>query len=346
MNLNKINKPFIIAEAGVNHENNIKLAEQLIREASEGGASAIKFQTYKAEKIASKNSPAYWDQTKIKVNSQYKLFKKYDKFNFNDYLKLKKICKFYNIEFMSTPFDNESAIFLNKIQKKFKIASADITNFPLVEQILKFKKPIIFSTGASNEKEINELYNLILKKNKNVPLGILHCILSYPTQYKDANLGFIASLKNKYKKAIIGISDHSIPDQNMFLLTKAHELGADIIETHFTTENLKGKKNNDHFHSVDKNDLIKLNENINLSKQILGNMKKRFVLKSEIKSRKFARRSIYAKQDIKKGEKLSFDNLIPKRPGTGISPKFLKKLIGKKVKKTIKGDTQIKKKYF
>ena len=143
---------------------------------------------------------------------------------------------------MSTPFDNESAIFLNKIQKIFKIASADITNFPLVEQILKFKKPVIFSTGASNEKEINELSNLILKKNKNIPLGILHCILSYPTQYKDANLGFIGSLKNKYKKAIIGISDHSIPDQNMFLLTKAHELGADIIETHFTTENLKGKK--------------------------------------------------------------------------------------------------------
>ena len=107
--------PYFIAEIGVNHENNIKLAEKIIKQASLGGASAVKFQTYKAELLASKNSPAYWDTTKVNINSQYKLFKKFDKFNFSQYLKLKKICDFYKVDFLSTPFDKESVIFLNKI---------------------------------------------------------------------------------------------------------------------------------------------------------------------------------------------------------------------------------------
>ena len=344
MKIKKIKNPFIIAEAGVNHENNIQIAELLIKEAAQGGASAIKFQTYKAEKIASKYSPSYWDTKEIKINSQFKLFKKYDKFNEDDYFKLKKICDHYKIEFMSTPFDNESALFLNKIQKFFKIASADITNFPLIEKISKFKKPIIFSTGASNTTEINNVYKLLI--NKKIQIGILHCILSYPTKHKDANLGLINFLKTKFNKATIGISDHTIPDKNMLLLSKAYDLGAEIIETHFTTKKFKGKKNNDHFHSVDKDDLIKLNENIKLLKIIVGNRKCRQVLNIEKKSRKFARRSIYANKDIKKGEILSYKNLIPKRPGTGISPIHLKRIIGKKSKKIIKYDTQIKSKDF
>jgi len=340
MKIKKIKNPFIIAEAGVNHENNIQIAELLIKEASQGGASAIKFQTYKAEKIASKHSPSYWDTNEIKINSQFKLFKKYDKFDKEDYFKLKKICDHYKIEFMSTPFDNESALLLNKIQRFFKIASADITNFPLIEKISKFKKPIIFSTGASNTTEINNVYKLLV--NKKIQVGILHCILSYPTQYKDANLGLINFLKTKFNKATIGISDHTMPDKNMLLLSKAYDLGAEIIETHFTIKKFKGKKNNDHFHSVDKDDLIKLNENIKLLQIIIGNQKNRKVLSIEKKSRKFARRSIYANKDIKKGEILSYKNLIPKRPGTGISPIHLKRIIGKKAKKIIKNDTQIK----
>jgi|TARA_B110000305_G_scaffold173000_1_gene191246 sialic acid synthase SpsE len=340
MKITKIKKPFIIAEAGVNHENNIKIAELLIKEASEGGASAIKFQTYKAEKIASKQSPSYWDTNEIKINSQYKLFKKYDKFNQVDYFKLKKICDHYKIEFMSTPFDDESAFFLNKIQRFFKIASADITNYPLIEQISKFKKPIIFSTGASNTVEINNVYKLLV--NKKIQVGILHCILSYPTLYKDANLALIDFFKKKFNNATIGISDHSIPDKNMLLLTKAFDLGAEIIETHFTIKKFKGKKNNDHFHSIDKDDLIKLNDNIRLLQLIVGNKINRNVLPVEKKSRKFARRSIYTNINIKKGDIFNYKNLIPKRPGTGISPIYLKKIIGKKAKKNIKNDTQIK----
>ena len=151
----KNSNPYLIAEVGVNHENNINLAEKIIKQAKLGGADAVKFQTYKAETIAAKKSPYYWDLKKVNIKSQYTLFKKYDKFGENEYIKLKKICDHFKIEFLSTPFDLESAIFLNKIVKFFKIASADLTNLMLLDCVCKFKKPVLLSTGASNQKEIS-----------------------------------------------------------------------------------------------------------------------------------------------------------------------------------------------
>jgi N-acetylneuraminate synthase len=335
--------PYFIAEIGVNHENNINLAEKIIKQAADGGASAVKFQTYKAELLASKNCPAYWDTKQVKITSQYRLFKKFDKFNITHYKKLKKICDYYKIDFLSTPFDNESAQFLNKLVKYFKIASADISNRPLIDKIISFNKPIIFSTGASNTKEITDTYRYIRNKNKKIDIAILHCILSYPTNYNNCNLNIIKLFKKKYSKALIGLSDHTIPDKNMIILTKAYDLGAQIIEKHFTELRLKGKKNNDHFHSMNAEDLKIFYSNIELVNKSLGKEKKiRTVLPCEKAARRFARRSMHTLKKIKKNESLTEENTIPKRPGIGISPIFCKQIYGKIAKRDIPEDTLIR----
>ena len=335
--------PYFIAEVGVNHENNLSLAKKMIKQAADAGASAVKFQSYKAELIASKNSPAYWDTSKVRINSQYKLFKKFDKFNFEHYLALKRTCKKHNVDFLSTPFDNNSAEFLNKLVKYFKIASADITNRPLIDKILTFNKPIIFSTGASDLSEIKKTYEYIKKKNPKIDVGILHCILSYPTDYKDCNLNVINLMKSKFKKAVIGLSDHTIPDKNMMILTKAYDMGAKIVEKHFTEIKYKGKKNNDHFHSINSNDLKNFFYNINLIEKAVGKkINSRKVLSSEKASRKYARRSMYTCKDIKKNEQFTIENIIPKRPGIGITPINAYKIYGKKASKNISNDTRLK----
>jgi N-acetylneuraminate synthase len=333
--------PYLIAEIGVNHENSLTLAEKIIKQAKDGGANAVKFQTYKAETIASKFSPYYWDLKKVKDQSQYKLFKKFDKFNEEHYIKLKKICTHYKIDFLSTGFDKKSIIFLNKLVKFFKIASADLTNLMLIDEILKCKKPIMLSTGASNLKEITKINKYIEKKNPKIDLAILHCILSYPTSYDDANLGVIKLLKNKFKSRIIGYSDHTMPDESSLVLFESYKAGAMIIEKHFTLDKLKGKKGNDHFHSMDFNDFKKLRLNINLSKRIEGKSGARNVLKCEIKSRRNARRSMYTLGNLKKNTVISEKNIIPKRPGGGISPIYYKKMLGKKILKNLKDDYKL-----
>jgi N-acetylneuraminate synthase len=208
---------------------------------------------------------------------------------------------------------------------------------------LSFNKPIIFSTGASNIKEITNVYKYMRNKNKKIDIAILHCILSYPTKYDDCNLNMIKVFKKKFNKALIGISDHTIPDKNMMILTKAYDLGAQIIEKHFTEITLKGKNNNDHFHSMNADDLKNFYSNIHLITKILGKENEiRKVLSCERASRKFARRSMYTSKKIKKNEKLTPENLIPKRPGIGISPLNSEKIYGKQAKKDIPYDTLLK----
>ncbi len=338
----KKNNPYFVAEIGVNHENSIQLAEKIIKQAKLGGANAAKFQTYKAEKIASYKSPYYWDLKKVSEKSQYKLFKKYDKFNEEDYIKLKKICQFYKLDFLSTPFDLDAVNFLNKLVPFFKIASADITNIPLIEKVCKTKKPLIISTGASKTDEIIYVNNFIKKNFPNTELAFLHCVLSYPTDYKSANLNMIKFLKKKFPYRIIGYSDHTMPDKNMMVLTKAYEFGAAIIEKHFTLDKLKGKKNNDHFHSMDMNDLKKFHNNINFFKLIQGNATTRNLINCEKISRKNARRSIMTFGKIKKNTKLTNKNLIIKRPGDGISPIHFHKVINKYAKINLQDDHKIK----
>ena len=329
---NVINHPYIIAEAGVNHEGKMDLAKRLIDEAKEGGADAIKFQTYKAETIASKNSPAYWDLSKETTKSQYKLFKKYDKFWKNEYEQLKKYCDETGIEFMSTPFDVESAKFLNDLMDAFKIASADITNKPFIEYICKFGKPIIQSTGGSYLYEIEEAVSWI--ENYNNPLALLHCVLNYPTPDENANLGMILDLKQKFPDKIIGYSDHTLP-KDMKTLEIANILGAVIIEKHFTYD--KTLPGNDHYHAMDKEDLKKFRKNNDRIFKLLGEFKIS-AIKDEEPARKNARRSLVSEKVIPKGKIIVYSDITWKRPGTGISPKFIDEVIGMKTNCNIQKD--------
>lgn len=337
-NITNKHDPYLIAEIGVNHENNLKIAEKIIKQAKIGGADAVKFQTYKADKIAAENSPYYWDLKKNKIRNQRKLFQKYDKFNKEDYIKLKKICDYYKIDFLSTPFDIQSAIFLNKLVKFFKIASSDLTNLILIDCLCKFKKPLLVSTGASNFKEILSLDKYFIKNYKNLDIAYMHCVLSYPTKYKDANLNMIKYFTKKLPHRVIGYSDHTLPDPGSFVLLEAYNYGAKIIEKHFTLDVFKGKKGNDHFHAMSFEDFDNFRKKIILKKMIKGNYVDRKVLMCEKKSRLNARRSIFSLGSIKKNTILTKENIIAKRPGTGISPLFYKKLIGKKLRKNVSNE--------
>lgn len=327
-------EPYFIAEIGVNHECSILKAKKLIWLAKKGGADAVKFQFYKAEKIASLHSRAYWDVTKEKETSQYNLFKKYDKFNISDYKKLAKYCKYLKIDFACTPFDFESVDFLNELVSYFKIASADITNLPLIEKIAKKKKRIILSTGASNIDEINLALKEIKKYNHKKVI-LMHCILNYPTEDKNANLNMILDLKKKYPNCVIGYSDHTLPKNNMLALLSAYSIGAQVLEKHFTDN--KKKDGNDHYHSLDYKDLSNFKKNVKIVSQLLGLSKKKSI-KNEKLSRLYARRSIVISQDLKKNSKINTSNISYKRPGTGISPVYFKEVLGKKINRNLEYD--------
>lgn len=341
-----IKTPYLIAEIGVNHNCNIKLAKQMIKECKLGGATAVKFQFYKAGKIASKDSPAYWDLKSEKTKSQYKLFKKFDSFDFRDYHELYKYCKHIKIDFMCTPFDVDAVKQLNKILKIFKISSSDITNYELLYEISKTNKPVILSTGASNIKDVKEAVKF-LKKNgvSDNNIGLLHCVLSYPTLDKDANLQFIELLKKTFPKNIIGYSDHTLPDYGMTSIISAIMNGAKIIEKHYThNKNLKG---NDHYHAMDFKDLINLKSILDKFK--VKNKKKtkiRHILSCEKKSMKYARRGIYAKVNIKKGDKITRSNIISKRPAKVSNAHLFFDFLGKVSKVNINEDNIIYSKYL
>ena len=329
----EIRFPYIIAEAGVNHEGSMDIAKRLINEACEGGADAIKFQTYKADAIASKNSPAYWDIKKEPTKSQFELFQKYDTFWKSEYEELKKHCAKAGIEFLSTPFDVESAKFLNELMDVFKISSSDITNKPFIEYICRFGKPVILSTGASYLYEIQEAVSWIEKAGN--PLALLHCVLNYPTPDENANLGIILDLRQRFPDKIIGYSDHTLP-KDMKTLEVATMLGAAIIEKHFTHD--KTLPGNDHYHAMDKDDLKLFRSNLKRILELVGSCEKRS-LPSEEPARKNARRSLVAKRDIQKGKIIEYDDLTWKRPAHGISPKFIDEVIGKKAIMNIDEDT-------
>lgn len=329
---NKLYRPYIIAEAGVNHEGSMEIAKRLVDEAKEGGADAIKFQTYKADTLASKDSPAYWDTNKEPTKSQHELFSKYDKFWKTEMQILKKYCDEVGIEFLSTPFDKESACFLNEMMDVFKISSSDLTNKPFIEFMCDFNKPIILSTGASSLSEIYEAVEWIEQKGN--PLALLHCVLNYPTPDENANLGMILDLKTKFPDKIIGYSDHTLP-KDMKVCEMATLLGSVIIEKHFTHD--KTLPGNDHYHAMDKEDLKLFRSNLEHIFEILGGFKIK-ALQDEESARRNARRSLVAAKDIPTGKIISNEDLTFKRPAHGISPKFINIVIGKKALTEIKED--------
>ena len=338
-------KPFLIGEIGVNFydiaekENisDIEAAKLMIREAKECGIDAVKFQSYKAETIASKNSPAYWDLSEEPTTSQFELFKKFDKFGKDEYAQLAEYCREVGILFLSTPFDFESADYLDDLMSVYKISSSDLTNTPFIQYIAGKNKPILLSTGASTLNEIRQAVNAIEEVSA-VKIAIMHCVLSYPTEYEDANLLMINDLKENFPEYEIGYSDHTRPDENMMVLTTAFNYGADIIEKHFTLD--KTLKGNDHYHAMDPEDVRKFRKNVAFLSKIRGKKNKQPLI-CESSARREARRSVVASRDIRKDQTITSDMLTFKRPGTGISPSRISEIIGKKAADDIKEDTLI-----
>tara|TARA_Y100001970_G_C14259157_1_gene878205 strand:+ start:6221 stop:7285 length:1065 start_codon:yes stop_codon:yes gene_type:complete len=326
--------PYTIMEIGVNHENSMEIAEKLIIDAKKSGADAVKFQTYKADKIASVNSPSYWDLKEVPTDTQYKLFKKYDKFNEEDYIKLYQLCKKHNIEFISTPFDEDAVDFLDPLLNIYKISSSDITNLQLLKKVAEKNKPIILSTGASNMDEIKFSFNYI-QKYSNADISLLHCILNYPTNDYEVNLNMIKNLEDEFPNTIIGFSDHTYAKDDMRIILFSYIAGARIIEKHFTYD--KNLKDNDHFHSMDKSDLQIFYKQLNEIQKIMGNYRK-VCIESEMVSRKNARRSLVLKKDLSPNELIQNNHLISKRPESGIPSSKINEVVGRRVNKSLKKD--------
>ena len=313
------NEPlYLIADVGVNHENNLGIAKDMIQKAAEAGADAIKFQSYKAERLASKQSPAYWDQNKEPAESQYQLFKKHDSFGAEEYRHLAEVAKQCGITFMTTVFD---LIFLEELKELlpvYKIASADITNYPLIRKIAEQQKPVILSTGAATLAEIDNALTL-LRSNGCSHICLMHCVLNYPCLPVDANLKLISTLQTTFPGIVIGYSDHVPPEYSCLGLSIAWMLGARVVEKHFTLD--KTLPGNDHYHAMDPEDIRAFRRQHQYVKDLLhGNGLGDF--KGQENARKYARRSLVVACDIKKGEKLTSDRIIAKRPGTGISPAY------------------------
>lgn len=328
------NRPYLIAEAGVNYENSIHEALKMIEEAANAGADAIKFQSYKANKIASIYSPSYWDLNKESTTSQHELFEKYDSFNKKEYEILAEKSKECGITFLSTPFDFDFADELIPLMPVVKIASADLTNLPFLKHIAKKGKPMILSVGASNLGEVQQGLDVVLNEGiKDVAL--LHCVLSYPTAPENANLNIINQLKIIYPELVIGYSDHVPPHFDCIALTTSWLLGARIIEKHFTLD--KTKLGNDHYHAMDPDDIRNFRKQCDFVTSILGQSKKE-VLPCELDARKQARRSIVASRDLSKGTIITENDFMIKRPGTGISPENIDIILGKKIICDVKYD--------
>lgn len=329
-------KPYVIAEIGVNHEGSLDLAKRLIDLAQEGGADAAKFQSYKAGTLASKHSPSYWDTSKEPTRSQYELFKKYDSFGPEEYLMLAEHCRARGIDFLSTPFDDAAIEFLDPLVPFHKIASADLTNIPFLRKIARKNKPIILSTGASTLAEIDTAVETLTQAGC-TDLALLHCILNYPTDNRNAHLRMIEGLRRTYPEFLIGYSDHTLPDEAMTPLVTAHLLGAAVLEKHFTHD--KTLPGNDHYHAMDVNDLKRLQGMLDTVHDLLGPTAFKRPIATEEISRLNARRSIVLAADVRQGAMLRESDLTYKRPGTGISPAHWDEILGRCVTRDLAADT-------
>lgn len=325
--------PYVIAEAGVNHEGSMDIARRIIAEAAEGGAHAVKFQTYRAATLASRRSPAYWDTSKEPTPSQYELFRRHEGFWKKEFEALKRCCDEAGVEFLSTPFDVESARFLNDLMDVFKISSSDITNRPFIEYLCGFGKPILLSTGASTLAEIAEAAAWIGEQGN--PLALLHCVLNYPTADENAALGMIPALIRHFPGCVIGYSDHTLPG-DMKVTETAVLLGARILEKHFTHD--KTLPGNDHYHAMDKNDLARFTASMTRTLSLIGE-RRIASLPSEEPARRHARRSLVAARNIAAGAIVEKDDLTWKRPADGISPREYRTVIGMRARVAVEEDT-------
>ena len=325
----KKNKIIIIAEAGINHNGKLSLAKKLVDEAVKAKVDFVKFQTFKAKNIVTKNTikASYQKKYGNKNQSQYEMLSRLQ-LSYNDQIKLFKYCKLRKIKFLSTPFDIESFNFLKKLKLSlFKIPSGEITNVPLLKAIGSENKKIILSTGMSTIYEIKKAIDILVssgtKKNN---ITVLHCTTEYPAPYNELNLNAIKTLQKKFGIKV-GYSDHS---KGIEVPVAAVALGAKVIEKHFTLD--KKFKGPDHAASLEPNELSQMVKSIRNIENALGSSKKS-VTRSEKINLKVVRKFIVASKLINKGDKFSYDNLTTKRSGRGIPASRWDNLIGKKSKK-------------
>ena len=328
---------FIIAEAGVNHNGSINLAKKLIDAASSSGADAIKFQTFKAKNLVTKNSEkANYQKVLTDQNeTQYDMLKKCE-LNKEAHLELIKYSKYKNIKFLSSPFDHESIELLNDVGLEiFKIPSGEITNLPYLKHVGKLNKKIILSTGMSNFDEVkNALAILINSGTKKNNITILHANTEYPTPIEDVNLRAMLTI-GKELDVKFGYSDHT---SGIEVGIAAVAIGARLIEKHITLDcNMEGP---DHKASLEPSQFTEMVKAIrNIEKALGSNIKK--PSKSEISNIKIVRKSIVAKTKIKKGDILNENNLTVKRPGKGLSPMKWDEIIGTKATQNYNEDDLI-----
>lgn len=315
-------KVFVIAEAGVNHNGDIRIAKQLIDAAAKAGADAVKFQTFKAEKLVCKNAKKakYQLETTDRTESQFEMLKKLE-LTQQMHKELMEYCDNRNIVFLSSPFDIESIKFLSGLGMQiFMIPSGEIINLPYLREVARQQKRVILSTGMSSMEEVKTAVD-ILKNNGTGNITLLHCNTQYPTPMQDVNLLAMVKMHERFNLPV-GYSDHT---QGIEIPIAATALGATVIEKHFTLD--KNMEGPDHKASIEPHELKQMVEGIRKTEIALGNGKKQ-MSESEIENIVVVRKSIVAATDIRKGEQFTEENLTTKRPGNGISPMKWDEIIG------------------
>lgn len=332
------NKVFIIAEAGINHNGSVEIAKRLVDAAVRAGADAVKFQTFKAESLISKNAPKaeYQKKNTNKAETQFEMIKRLE-LDKNAHRELIKYCKQKGITFLSSPFDLPSIDLLNGLGLRiFKIPSGEITNFPYLRKIGALNKKVIISTGMANLAEIKEALDILISAGtKKQDIVVLHCNTAYPAAIGDVNLKAILTIKEAFKVKV-GYSDHTL---GIEIPIAAVALGAQVLEKHFSlSKNMTGP---DHKASLEPHELKALVKAIRNIEKALGDGIKE-PTKNEEEIKRVVRKSIVVKNDISKGTRLTKDMLDIKRPGIGIEPRFLNRVIGKTSRRAIKKDSLIK----
>lgn len=332
-----MNRVFIIAEAGVNHNGDLSLAKQLIDIAADAKADAVKFQTFVAEKLVSKfaEKAAYQKVSTDSSENQLNMIKKLE-LKFNQFEELKDYAASKNIMFLSTPFDFPSIDFLKSLGMNYgKIPSGELTNMPYLIKMAQNFEHLIVSTGMSEMSEIHDALKVLLDHGaKKENIVVLHCNTEYPTPFEDANLKAMLSIKDEFNVRV-GYSDHTL---GIEAPVAAVALGATVIEKHYTID--KSMEGPDHAASLDPSALKAMVTAIRNIEKALGAGAK-VPSKSETKNKVIARKSIVAAREIKAGELLTEDNITVKRPGNGISPMLWYDVLGKRAVRDFQTDELI-----
>lgn len=320
-------RPFIIAEAGMNHGGSVERAKELIKAAADAGADAIKFQTYTADELVVKGTPRFWDYHEDDGKDQWQAYEDIPKLTHDDYPELIQYCEECGIEFISTPFSFEAADKLNELgMRAFKIASSDMSTLPFLRHVARFGKPILLSTGAATMEEVQESVQAI-RDEGNDQIVVMQCTLCYPTKDEDANFSVMNTYKKEFPDLIVGLSDHTLGPAPTIIAGRY--FGAQVIEKHFTT-NKSFTGNADHWLSIDPRELEIVIATIPSGFEYeaeyiakLGGSPEKKVLECEKETRLYDKRSIVSKVDIPKDTVITYDMLTFKRPGTGIWPNKL-----------------------